>query len=232
MSRQSGYVLVAVVLGALVAGCATTEEKTEVRRLQARAAYERGWTHIQQKEAALALSAIQQAIALDPSVPVYWNAMGWILLDRGRPDAAYGYFAKAVELDPTYADAQINLGVALAEMRRWEEALAAYQKALALPTVAQPYRLYHNLGLALYHLKRYREAEQALRFAIGLEPKIEGSYYVLGLVLVAVGRHDEARALFQRSRDLAPQSVFGRAAAERLEALGASKSLTPKSTPR
>ena len=98
--------------------------------------------------------------------------------------------------------------------------MAAYRKALAMPTFARPDMAQHNLGWALYNLGRDAEAEEALRLAIRLEPSLEGAHYILGLVLVRQGRRDEARAQFRRARELAPDSPFGQAAALHLKALG------------
>jgi Tfp pilus assembly protein PilF len=218
VSRRGAVWLMALLASVWLGGCGA--RLTEVQRLQARATYERGLAHLERKEAALALSAIQEAIAIDDSVPVYWNALGWLYLQLGRPDLALGPFARATQLDESYAEAQANAGIALAEMARWEEAVAAYRKALSLPTLPTPHTAYQNLGVALYNLKRYREAEEALRFAISLEPTLDAAYYHLGLVYLAGERRDDAKLAFRRARDLAPQSPFGQAAVGQLRALG------------
>ncbi|MBI4560488.1 MAG: tetratricopeptide repeat protein, partial [Candidatus Rokubacteria bacterium] len=137
-----------------------------------------------------------------------------------RPDLAVAEFRRAIEIEPSLADAHVHLGVALAEARQWEEAVPAYRKALSLPRLTVPHQAQQNLGLALYHLKRYREAEEALRFAISLDPEMEAAYYNLGLLLTSQDRKEEARAAFRRAQELAPDSPFGRAAADRLRALG------------
>ena len=219
MSRKRGAWLGVLLASFWLGGCATGE-RTEVQRLQARASYERGLGHLERREAALALTAIQEAISLDDTVPVYWNALGWLYLQLGRPDLALGPFTRATQLDTTYAEAQLNIGVTLAEMSRWEDALAAYRKAVSLPTLPTPHTAYQNMGVALYNLKRYREAEEALRFAVSLEPTLDAAYYHLGLVLLAQERRDDAKSAFRRARDLAPQSPFGRAAVGQLRALG------------
>lgn len=221
MSRQLGVWRAALVAGLCLAGCVTTQP-SEMQRLQARAAYERGLAHMRDKQPAQALSAIQEAIALDGTVAVYRNALGLLYLQLRRPDLALEEFRKATDLDANYAEAHLNTGIALAETAHWEEAVAAYRRAIPIPTLAVPHIAYQNLGLALYHLKRYREAEEALKFALSLEPQMEGAYYNLGLVLIAENRRDEAKAAFRRARDLAPQSPFGQAATGQLRALGES----------
>lgn len=205
-----------------LAGCAAfAQQPTEVQRLQARAAYERGVAHLDRKEAAAALMALQEAVAIDGTVGLYRDALGLVLLNElGRPDLALAEFERAVQIDPTHGDVQFHRGVALAEVTRWEEAIGAYRRALNLPTLTVPHLVHHNLGVALYNVKRYREAEEHLRFALSLEPQTQGAYYNLGLLLAAENRLEEARMAFRRARDLGPESPFGRAAAERLRALG------------
>jgi tetratricopeptide (TPR) repeat protein len=217
VSRWSAGILLLVLA---VAGCSTGRQLDDLRRLHARAAYERGLAQISERQPALALSSFQEAMSLDGTVSIYPNALGLLYLELRRPDLALEQFRRATEVDPAHADGYLNLGIALAELARWEEAVSAYRKAGSLPTLTALPVLYQNLGLALYHLQRYREAEDALRFAIGLEPTMAAAFYNLGLLLVAEQRIPEARAAFQRVRELAPDTPFGQAADLRLQALG------------
>lgn len=209
-----------MLIALLVAGCASGEtEPAESQRLQARAAYERGLSHVRDGQPSLGLAALKEAIGLDGTVPLYHNALGVLYLELRRPDMALPEFQRATELDPGYAEARLNTGIALAESQRWEEAVAAYRSAISLPTLPYQDIAYQNLGLGLYHLGRYAEAEEALRFALSLDPRMAGAYYNLGLVFLAEGRPAEAKLAFQRARDLAPQSTFGQAASEKLRGL-------------
>ena len=221
MSRRARRLIgVALAVGVL-AGCASAPPPPpEPRRLQARAAYERGLSHIREGQTSPALGALREATSLDPSVPLYFNTLGLLLLELRRPDLALEPFRQAVALDPTYADAHLNLGIALAETGSWGEAVPAYRRALALPGLTAESVAHQNLGLALYHLRQFEEAERELRFAIAIDPRMEAAYYNLGLVLVATGRPDDARAAFRHLRDRAPQTPFGRAAIEQLRGLG------------
>ena len=85
-----------------------------------------------------------------------------------------------------------------------------------------PQAAHQNLGRALFALKRYREAEASLRFALNIEsqdPQMATTYVNLGLVLVAEGRTEEAKAAFRQARKLAPESSSARDADEQLKAL-------------
>lgn len=203
----------------VVAGCATTTV-SEVDRLHAQAEYEKALSFLRERQPGPALAALKESVTIDPTAPVYWDTLGLVYLDLGRPDLAIDNLRRAVEVDPKYADAHFHLGTALAESRRWDEAVTAYQTAIALPTLTVPEFAHQNLGLALYHLKRYREAEQSLRFALSLDPKLQAAYYHLGLLYTAEGRKDEARAAYRHAVQLGSESPFGQAAGARLKAMG------------
>jgi tetratricopeptide (TPR) repeat protein len=67
--------------------------------------------------------------------------------DQGRLDAAIEHYRKAITLEPEYAEAYYNLGIALQGLRRIEDAVECYRKALALKS---DYTEAHsNLGSAL-----------------------------------------------------------------------------------
>ncbi|MGH6689844.1 MAG: tetratricopeptide repeat protein [Gammaproteobacteria bacterium] len=211
----------AIVLAALVGfgGCLTARQATEVQRLQARAAFERGVKHFNEREAPQALAALREAVALDPTSALYRDTLGVVLTQLQRPDLAEEQFRQAVALDGQFAGAHFHLGVALAESTKWAEAVAAYRQALSLPNLTVPDLAHQNLGLALYHLRQYPDAERELRFAISLSPEMQAAYHHLGLVLVALGRPDEARAAFSRARTLGAETPFGEAAGRQLRML-------------
>ena len=213
--------LLATLLVALAFGaCAKTQQAAGVQRLQARAAFERGIKHFNDRDGAQALAALREAVALDPTSALYADTLGLVLLQLQRPDLALEQFEQAVRLDPQFADAHFHAGVARAESARWQEAAEAYRKALALPTLTVPALAHQNLGLALYHLRQYADAERELRFAISLSPDMQAAYYHLGLTLAAQMRLDQARLSFSRARALGPDTPFGDAAARQLRTLG------------
>jgi tetratricopeptide (TPR) repeat protein len=187
VSKTRGFLVTLGVASVLVSGCAKPAgtHVTEVQKLQARAAYERGLQLITEKQASPALAALKEAVDIDGNVTLYRSLLGLLYLDLQRPELALEQFQKAVEIDPKLADAWFHRGVALSEMRRWEDAIQSYRKAVALPTLTVPDLAHQSLGMALYNVRRYAEAEQALRFAINLDPQLQAAYYNLGLVLTA-----------------------------------------------
>ena len=204
----------------LLPGCASTTADGEIRKLEARASYEAGAKSVAEGKVSLGLASFRQAAEIEPGNPVYHNAVGAVLLNIGRFADSEAAFLKAVELDPTYADAFHNLGSAYAEQAKWEEAIGAYRKALAQTIYARPETTYNNLGYAYWALDRRKEAEDAFRAALQLEPKLVPSHFWLGVLLEKEGRKAEARNHFRAARDLEPASLLGRQAAEVLKAMG------------
>ena len=227
MSRRRGAI-VAVGMMLLLAGCAKSspskvEDTQQMRTLQARAAYERGTAALDSQQVGIAVTAFQEAAHLDPTVALYADSLGAVLLQMRQVDGALAWLDRAVQLDPTYGDAHLHRATALFMAGRLDEAVAGYRRALSLPSLTVPHVAHQNLGYALYALKRYREAEQSLRFALSLEaqePTMAATYVNLGLVLIADGRREEAKAAFRRARELAPNSASARDATEQLKALG------------
>lgn len=220
MSRFGGLIGAVVWLAAvLLGGCATGKE-AEVKRLQARSAYEGAVKDLEEGRTALGLSALQEAVALDPDSPLYHNVLGVLYLNLKRNPEALDELRRAVDLNPNFGDALHNLGVAYAEMGKWDEAVRIYKKALALPAYGNLEGTHHNLGWAYYNLGRLQEAEESFRLVLKLAPNTASAHYLLGLVLLKAERRDEAKMEFRRARELAPDTPFGLAAQQHLKALG------------
>ena len=224
MSRRPPALGTLVILVLLLAGCATKPapgvvDTKEMKVLQARSAYDRGVKHMEARETAAAFNAFREAVLLDDTAAHYYDALGVSLLQLQRPDLALPQFERALALDPNFGNALFHMGLTLTEMRRWADALDSLKKAVNMPMLPVPQLAWQTLAVAMLNLGQLGEAENALRFALNLDPEMSSGHYNLGLVLVAANRKDEARAAFRRARDLAPDSPFGQAAAERLKAL-------------
>src|ERR1700757_1665005 len=118
LSRAVGASPLRVVsaLSLLIAlsGCASSTDE-EVRRLQARSVYEQALKSLADKQVSAGLSSRREAVRLDPQSPIFRNTLGVVLLALRKPAEAEIEFRKAVELDPSYAEAQHNTGLSSAD---------------------------------------------------------------------------------------------------------------------
>lgn len=108
--------------------------------------------------------------------------------------------------EPTYKN---NLGLSLFERKHYDDAIVAYNEAIALETAKinlEPGRsrenlsFYHkNLGLALYHMEDLDEALKQYNLAIDENPNSADNYFNLGNVKLNQGRFDEAHEAFENA---------------------------------
>lgn len=147
---------------------------------------------------------------LEPSVPAASASEAEALYAQGieledsDPRAAAEAYGRAVELDPTHADALVNLGRLLHEEGRLPEAADCYRRALE----AQPAHATaaFNLGIALDDLGDWRGAADANRRAIELQPAFADAYYNLAAVLERLGERQAALRALRRYRELKRRS--------------------------
>ena len=95
-----------------------------------------------------------------------------------------------------------NLGIALFDKGRADEAISLYQKAEKL----DPYNVnvYNNLGIALVQQGRVDEAIPQFQKALEIDPGEARAYSNLGVALVQKGQVDKALPLYQESEKLDP----------------------------
>lgn len=118
-------------------------------------------------------------------------------------------YKAAIEKDPTFVDAYINLGALYFSNKDYDDAAKMFKEAADKdPKSADAFV---NLGRVNYTLRRWAEAESAFNSAIALDPK-NGDYY-----------KELAKVYYRKGREDYPQMV---AALEKCHANGAGDYLT------
>ena len=92
-------------------------------------------------------------------------------LIEGQLEHAVEDFHQASQFNPNFADIHNYIGVALGELLRWEESIAAFRKAL-LANPEYPFAR-RNLAFALSEAGHEKEAVEELRAILALEPNNE-----------------------------------------------------------
>jgi tetratricopeptide (TPR) repeat protein len=116
------------------------------------------------------------------------------------------HFDKALDVNPQLVDAWNNKGVALNDLSRNEEAIAACDKAIEIdPQLAEPW---NNKGCALYCLGRYEEAVTAYNKALEINSQDAMAWYNKGIALDDLGRYDEVITAYDHVIDINPQDAM------------------------
>lgn len=141
---------------------------------------------------------------------------GQALLAEGRAEAALDPLERLTRVAPEHAEGRALLATALLVERRFDEAVAQYERAVALePTPARR----AGLGLALTLAGRAAEAVPLLERLTDEHPEHVAGWNNLGVARAAAGRFEEARAALLRALELDPDDAQARANLADLEAL-------------
>jgi len=114
-------------------------------------------------------------------------------------------YLATIDRNPDCWMAHNNLGVALANRGRFDEAMAHYQKAVKIkPDFTEAH---YNLGGVLLRQGRLDAAMAQYRKVLEIKPDDAGAHYSLGNVLANRGRFDEAIAEYQKALEIKPDHV-------------------------
>lgn len=155
----------------------------------------RGTTALEHQRGDEALTLMEAALADDPTWEASHFELGKLWLRREETARAAGAFAEAGRLMPAFAAAWGNLGAALGELERRDEALAALEHALAHDPHGVP--IVNNIGAVRREKGQLDLAEQSFRRVIDLEPSFVFGHYNLGHTLLLRHRFGEARLAYE-----------------------------------
>ena len=113
-------------------------------------------------------------------------------------------YNKALDIKPDYAEAYNNLGSALRNLGRLDDAVANYHKALDVKLNYA--EAYNNLGSVLKEMGRLDEAVTSCHKAITIKPDFAEAFFNLGNAFQDLGKLVEAVASYQKT--LAIKSDF------------------------
>ena len=122
---------------------------------------------------AAALDEYVAAQRFNADRPEAHAALGTLYVTRGRDAEAAAAYRKALELDPTYVQAALNLADLQRAQAREDEAERTIRAALQSAPQSAP--AHHALGLALVRQKRVPEALAELAWRRSLHRKTRGS---------------------------------------------------------
>jgi tetratricopeptide (TPR) repeat protein len=146
-----------------------------------------------------AVSLYNKVLAEDSRHFEALHLLGMASIQTGQPAAAVDLLERAIRVNPNVAATHSLLAAAFHPLGRRAEALASYDRAVALQPDPEAF---FNRGVVLAELGRPGEAVASYQRAISLKPRYPEACYNLGVALRACGRPEEALASFDRVIEL------------------------------
>lgn len=142
---------------------------------------------------------LEQALTADPKSAAANDMMGILLQQEGSSinlKKAEGYFKKSIALDPEFSQARNNYGVYLAQMQRYNEAIAQFQIAGAALGYEGRADALENLGRTALKVNNRKLATESFIKALDANRQSIIARAELVDILLADGRPIDARQLY------------------------------------
>jgi TolB-like protein/Flp pilus assembly protein TadD len=138
----------------------------------------------------------ERALALDPTLPESYAAMGYVANTERRRTSAQALLRRAIALRPSFATAHQWLGESVMAAGDFTGGLASLERATALDPRSLPVAL--NRSWALMSLGRYDEARASCERVLAFAPVWSPCLDTIGFVDLLIGDLDAAQIMFER----------------------------------
>lgn len=146
-----------------------------------------------------AIELMQTAVQRWPARAGPRNNLGFAHLVIGDALKAEGYFREALQIDPTFTRAQVNLGFALGAQGHFDQAFHAFREAVSDADA------YHNLGEVYRKTGRLELAIECFEQALAINPDMQDTRAQL-LRLRSIVQADRAASRGQIGSETSPST--------------------------
>lgn len=136
---------------------------------------------------------------------VLFQSRGLSYLHSGKPKEAFDDLTRAIEIDPRYAEAYTNRGIANSILGDNDASVADFTEAIQIkPQDPIPFT---NRGIVYRQLGELPKAVDDYSKAIQLDPNFADAYSNRGVVYASLGKHQEAIADCARAIRINPRGA-------------------------
>ena len=152
-----------------------------------------------------AFAAAEQAIALDDGSSKVLGLAGCALSDLGQRDRGAQVLQRALEIDPSNAQAHVAMGTVLGLQRRVDEGIESMRYGMRISPRDRGLGFWGwALGCLLLSARRAEESLREARTSAGRDPRLHLSRILEAAALRELGREHEARIALAAARRIRP----------------------------
>ena len=140
----------------------------------------------------------------DPDQFYALNFLGCIKRIKRDHNKGITLLVKAVSLQPNNPDVHYNLGNIFKDLRRWDDAIACYEKSLGLNP--QSVEALNNLGICCLEVAHYERSEFIMKRRF-TSTRIRGAWLNLANALRSQQKYSEAISSALKAISLKPDNV-------------------------
>lgn len=155
-----------------------------------------------------ATDAISQAIALEPTNPVFFSQLGMVQEFSGQFDLAKKSYENAIGLKSNYVEGYFDLSRLYEKQNDLPSAIGIFEQYL-IKDPSNPDILY-ELGRLYYNRRKAGDeqlAQQLWLRAVELQPQFSNALYSLGLLYEKQGKDALARQYFREVQSINPENT-------------------------
>ena len=192
-----------ISLMVLASGCITQQMK---RRSESKTKL--GTAYLQEGNPADAILTLQEATELNPQNANAWEKLGLAYVARDAHKLAEECFVKSLKIQ-NRAETHNNYGLLLVTMKRYDEAIAEFQKAADDLSYRRTALALTNKGRTEHLKGDYEQAVKTLNFAVKRAPNSCQARFNRGLSFIELKAEKEALKDFQHVIELCGDTVTG-----------------------
>ncbi len=128
--------------------------------------------------------------------------LGWLNYEAGEHTESLRFYQKCIELKPLSIEARLGYALPASTLGHWDDVLEKYREILGI----DPNHSLTNYrtGSIYYSRKDYKTAEKYFEKVVNLYPFDYDSLLMLAWTKYALGKHSEAKLLFNKVLLYAP----------------------------
>ncbi len=172
---------------------------------------------IKDKEPSERVRALKMRVDEGKPTKEIWFHLGNALYETNDINGAILAFDSAVQIDPKFFKAMVNMALMYDEAENWTKAIETFERAAEIDPENPD--VWSHMGNTYYAQGQFEQAMSHYRMALAIDEDATHALYSIGIAFADAGIFREAVRYWTRVSQLEPDSDLGRNASENVELL-------------